>query len=149
MTNETQTEKEVIIYTDGGARGNPGIAGAGAYITDEEGVVLKEISKPLGENTNNIAEYEAIIEGLSAVRKMFGKEALRKIHIEVRSDSELIVRQLNGEYKIKEEKLFPKFIQIWNMRVEFFPHLSFTHVRRELNKEADRLANEAMDNASG
>ncbi|MEX0934152.1 MAG: ribonuclease HI family protein [Candidatus Paceibacterota bacterium] len=140
--------KKIIVSTDGGARGNPGIAGAGVYITDAHGTVLKEIAEPLGVQTNNFAEYEAIILGLHALKKMFGKEKLKTVEIEVRSDSELIVSQLNGHYQIKEPTLFPKFISIWNMRVALFSRISFVHVRRENNKDADRLANEAMDKAS-
>ena len=133
------------MYTDGGARGNPGIAGAGVYITDEKGAVIKEIAKPLGIRTNNWAEYEAVVAGLEMLKKIFGKEKLKGIEIEVRSDSELITKQLRGEYQIKEESLFSQFIKVWNLRVTDFPHIVFTHVRREQNTEADRLANEAMD----
>ena len=138
-------EKKIIIYTDGGARGNPGIAGAGAYITDESNSEIKRISQPLGVRTNNWAEYEAIILGLSTVKKILGKNATKETEIEVRSDSELVVKQLNGEYQIKEESLFSQFIKIWNMKVAVFGTITFTHIRRELNKEADKLANEAMD----
>ena len=141
--------KKIILYTDGGARGNPGPAGAGAYITDDAGNALKEISKPLGVRTNNWAEYEAVVEGLQAIKKMYGAKKLREIEIEVRMDSELVARQLNGEYQIKEETLFPQFIKIWNMRIKDIPHVSFTHIPREKNREADRLANEAMDQQDG
>ena len=137
--------KKIIIYTDGGARNNPGLAGAGAVIMDENGNTLKESSRYLGERTNNWAEYEAIIEGLLGLKKLFGKKKLQQMEIEVRSDSELIVRQINGEYQIKEETLFPKFIKIWNLKITTFPNITFTHVLRDNNKEADRLANKAMD----
>lgn len=137
--------KKIIIYTDGGARGNPGIAGAGAYITDESGGEIKRISQSLGVRTNNWAEYEAIILGLSTIKKILGKNTTKEAEIEVRSDSELVVKQLNGEYQIKEESLFSQFIKIWNMRISVFGTITFTHIRRELNKEADKLANEAMD----
>jgi len=136
----------IIIYTDGGARGNPGPAGIGAVITDEKGNVLKSVSKPLGVRTNNWAEYEAVILALVELKKLVPKNERKDTRVEVRSDSELVTRQLRGEYQIKEESLFPQFIKIWNMRVSDFPNLSFTHIRREENKEADRLANEAMDN---
>jgi ribonuclease HI len=137
--------QKIIIYTDGGARGNPGNAGAGVFITDESGTVIKKIAQPLGVRTNNWAEYEAVALGLKELKKMFGKEKAKEIQIEVRSDSELIVRQLSGQYQIKEETLFPQFIKIWNLRVSHFPNITFTHVPREKNKEADALANEAMD----
>jgi len=137
--------KKVIVYTDGGARGNPGPAGAGAYIIDEDGKELAKIHSSLGIRTNNWAEYEAIIEGLEGLKKLFGKTKLKEMDIEVRSDSELIIRQLNGQYQIKDESLCAQFIKVWNLRVALFPNITFTHVRREFNKEADALANEAMD----
>src|SRR3989338_7758285 len=133
--------KKIIIYTDGGSRNNPGIAGAGAVITDESGTVLKEISEFLGVRTNNWAEYEAIILGLQQLKKIFGKEKLKNISVEVRTDSELVARQLSGTYQIKEESLFPQFIKVWNMKVADFPNIVFTHIPREKNKEAAALSN--------
>lgn len=138
---------KLIIYTDGGARGNPGPSGAGAVITDERGTVLKEVSSFLGVRTNNWAEYEAVIQALTEAKKIIPKERRKSITIEVRADSELIVKQLRGEYQIKEETLFPQFIKVWNLRVAEFPHIVFTHVRREQNSAADALANKAMDRA--
>ncbi len=135
---------KIIIYTDGGARGNPGPAGAGAYITDDKNKKLSGVSKFLGKTTNNFAEYEAVILGLKEAKKMFGKK-LQDMSVQVKLDSELVTKQLNGEYQIKHETLFPLFISIWNMRVKDFPSITFTHIRREQNKEADKLANEAMD----
>lgn len=140
-------KRKIIIYTDGGARGNPGPAGAGAYITDESGREIKGISKFLGVKTNNYAEYEAVNLGLSELKKIIPKEERKNISVEVRMDSELVARQLSGKYQIKEETLFPFFIKIWNMKVADFPEISFTHIPREKNKQADRLANEAMDSA--
>ncbi len=140
-------KRKIIIYTDGGARGNPGPAGAGAYITDEAGKEIKGVSKFLGVRTNNYAEYEAVILGLSELKKIISKEERKNISIEIRMDSELVQRQLSGKYQIKEESLFPLFIKIWNMKVADFPEISFIHIPREKNKEADRLANEAMDSA--
>jgi len=137
-------KEKVIIYTDGGARGNPGPAGAGAYITDKDGKEIKSVSEFLGVKTNNFAEYEAVILGLKEVKKIFGKK-LADMEVEVRMDSELVKKQLSGEYQIKEETLFPQFIKIWNLQVKDVPNATFTHVRREKNKDADRLANEAMD----
>ncbi|MBI2046020.1 MAG: ribonuclease HI family protein [Parcubacteria group bacterium] len=135
---------KLIIYTDGGSRNNPGIAGAGAVIKNAEGRILKEIAKPLGIKTNNWAEYEAVIIGLQEAKKMFGKK-LADMEVEVRMDSELVARQLSGKYQIKEETLFPQFIKISNLRVKDIPNIVFVHVRREENKEADKLANDAMD----
>lgn len=138
------TKRKIIIYTDGGSRGNPGPAGAGAYITDSEGKKLKGVSKFLGVQTNNFAEYEAVILGLHEIKKMFGKN-VKDMDIEVRMDSELVKKQLSGEYQIREESLFPHFIKIWNMQVKDMPKLKFTHVPREKNQDADQLANVAMD----
>lgn len=134
-----------ITYTDGGARGNPGPAGAGAVITDAEGTVLKEVSKFLGIQTNNFAEYEAVACALEELKKIVPKPKRKEVHVEMRMDSELIARQLSGRYQIKEPSLFPQFIRVHNLIVSEFPHVTFTHVRREKNAHADRLANEAMD----
>ncbi len=137
--------QKVVLYTDGGARGNPGPSGLGVVIQDERGKVLKEISKFLGRQTNNFAEYEAVIQGLEGVKKLFGASVCKNLVVEVRLDSELIARQLSDIYQIKEPTLFPQFIKVHNLRVSVFQHLSFVHVPRERNKEADRLANKAMD----
>lgn len=137
-------QDKIIIYTDGGSRGNPGLAGVGVFITDSRGKVLKEYSSDIGVRTNNEAEYEAIILALSKVKHLFGKEKAKKLEIEVRTDSQLVARQLKGEYKLNEEKLFPLFIKIWNLKTEL-GKISFVEIPREENKEADRLANEAMD----
>lgn len=137
--------KKMILYTDGGARGNPGPAGAGAYITDGEGNWIGSVSKFLGVRTNNWAEYEALILGLEAIKRKVPEKERKGVSIEVRLDSELITRQLNNIYQVKEESLFPQFIKVHNMRVKDFPLMTFTHIPREKNEEADRLANEAMD----
>ena len=142
----TRGMKKVVLYTDGGARGNPGPAGAGAVIAEENGTVIKEVSEFLGKQTNNFAEYQAVILGLKKLKQLFGN-AVWHMDIEVRLDSELIVRQLSGKYQIKEPTLFPQYIAVHNMRVKDFPHVTFRHIPREKNKEADRLANEAMDQA--
>ena len=136
--------QKIILHTDGGARGNPGPAGVGVVIKDEDGTTRKELSKFLGHQTNNFAEYEAVILGLEGVKKIFGTAKCKELSIEIRMDSELVARQLSGKYQIKEPTLFPQFIKIHNLRVSTFPHITFTHIPREKNKEADRLANEAM-----
>lgn len=138
--------EKIICYTDGGARGNPGPAGAGGVIETAEGTILKEVSLYLGNATNNFAEYTAVALVLKTLKSMFGKKT-RTLDIEIRMDSELVQKQLSGEYQIKEPSLIPPFIEIHNMRVKDFPHLSFVHIGREDNKEADRLANEAMNQA--
>lgn len=135
-----------MIYTDGGSRGNPGPAGIGVAIADEKGKIIKEYSNFLGVKTNNEAEYEAVIFGLKKIKALLGKEKIKNTEIEFRLDSQLIARQLNGQYKIEEERLFPLFIRIWNLKMDFGP-IIFTEIPREKNKEADRLANKAMDEA--
>lgn len=137
-------KEKIIIYTDGGSRGNPGPAGIGAVIIGLDGKVLKEVSKYLGEQTNNFAEYEAVIEGLKTLKKILGS-SVKDFDIEVKMDSQLVARQLSREYQIKEPTLFGQFIKIHNMQVKDFPNIVFTYIPREENKEADRLANEAMD----
>lgn len=136
--------EKVVVYTDGGARGNPGPAGAGIVVTDEKRNVLKEISEFLGNGTNNFAEYQAVLMALQMLKQMYGKKT-KEMQFEVKLDSELVAKQLNNEYQIKEPGLVPQFIEIHNMRVASFPNISFTHVRREDNKDADKLANAAMD----
>jgi ribonuclease HI len=136
----------ITIFTDGGARGNPGPAGSGAIIRDGHGQVVATISKFLGHKTNNFAEYEAVALALEEVKRRFGTQKGKKdMEIEVRMDSQLVARQLSGEYQIKEPTLFPQFIRVHNLCVAHFPNILFIHVRREENKEADKLANEAMD----
>ena len=136
--------EKVIIYTDGGARGNPGNAGVGVVIADKNKKILKKVSKAIGVATNNFAEYEAVITGFTELKKLYGKR-VAEMEFEFRLDSELVQKQLNGEYQIKEETLHSQFIKIWNLRVKDFPNVSFTHIRREENNLADSLANDAMD----
>ena len=135
-----------MIHTDGGARGNPGPAGIGVVIQDEDDKVLAEIAEHIGELTNNYAEYAALIRALEECKKMFGAK-LRGIQIEVRMDSELAVRQLSGLYKVKEPALKELFAAVVRMRLEDAPNIVFTHVRREKNKRADELVNKAIDAA--
>ena len=135
------------MYTDGGARGNPGPAATGVVITDEKGNFIKKYSKEIGIRTNNEAEYEAVIFALQKIKQLFGKEKVKKINIEIRMDSELVARQLNGKYKVEEEKLSPLFIKIWNLKMDF-GNISFVEIPREKNREADRLLNEELDRAT-
>lgn len=140
---------KVVIYTDGGARNNPGPAGAGVLIIDGahstgSGQAKKiEVKKYVGERTNNWAEYEAVILALIEAKK----RGLSKREIEVRMDSELIQRQLTDAYQVKEETLWPQYMKVHNLLVAHFPNVKFVHVPREENKEADRLVNEAIDQA--
>lgn len=134
----------IIIRTDGGARGNPGPAGIGAVIEDGAGNVLKEISEYIGHQTNNYAEYMALIRALQECKKMFG-EKLLSMDVQVMMDSELVVRQLEGRYKVKEPTLKELFSQVATLRLEHVPNITFTHIFREKNKHADKLVNEAID----
>ena len=137
-----------IIYTDGGSRGNPGPAGAGALVYDANGKTLKEVSHYIGEKTNNFAEYEGVIIGLQALKKLVPEKERKDTEVEVRLDSELVQRQLSGIYQIKIENLFGQYIKVHNIRVRDFPNIAFVHVPREKNAHADRLANAAMDSGS-
>lgn len=137
--------EKIIAYTDGGARGNPGPAAVGVYITDEIGQMIAETKEAIGNSTNNFAEYYGVMVALQTLKHRYGKET-KNMHFELRLDSELVKKQLNSEYQIKEPGLVPMFIEIHNMRVASFPNLTLTHVPREQNKEADRLVNEALDN---
>ncbi len=131
----------ITVYIDGGARGNPGPAGYGASIQDADGTVLDELHGGLGIATNNIAEYN----GLLAALRWAAHHGHRKVHI--RADSELLVKQMRGEYKVKNEGLKPLFLQACALIRSIGGDVSFEHVRREFNKDADRLSNLGMDEA--
>lgn len=135
---------KIVIFTDGGARGNPGPAAIGVVIKDAEGRPIKSYGEAIGETTNNEAEYRAVVSALQKTKALLGKEKTKKLAVEVNMDSELVARQLNDEYKIEEERLFPFFIKIWNLKMDF-GEIKFRHVPREKNKEADWLVNEALD----
>lgn len=139
----------LIIYTDGGSRGNPGPAAIGVVFAAARGGVARRYSKTLGRKTNNEAEYEAVLFALQKARALYGKEKIREMDIEVRMDSELVLRQLSGEYKIEEERLWPLFVRIWNTRLDFGKKLVFRHIGRESNRDADRMVNEALNQEQG
>ena len=139
--------KKLKIYTDGGARGNPGPAAFGVVIYDEGGKEVGQYSKYLGETTNNQAEYQAIHFALEKAKEMDAgafRPGSGPSEVEIYSDSELIVNQLNQDYKIKNEDLGKWFLKIWNLRQEI-GKVSFLHIPREKNKEADGLVNEELD----
>jgi len=144
MKEENNHKEKLIVYTDGGSRGNPGPAAIGVVIKDADGRTIKSYGEAIGEKTNNEAEYTAVIFALKKIKALRGRERAKTMAIEFRMDSQLVVRQLNGEYKIEEERLFPLFIAIWNLRMDF-GKISFGHVPREKNREADRMVNEALD----
>lgn len=136
---------KIIVYTDGGARDNPGPAAIGVIIENPSTLLrAREYGEYIGEKTNNQAEYEAVIFALKKVKQLIGKAKAKKAEIEARMDSELVVKQLNGEYKIKETDLQPLFVKIWNLRMDF-GKVSFIHIPREQNRRADRIVNEVLD----
>ncbi len=132
---------KIIIYTDGGSRNNPGPSALGVVISDDKGNVLKEYSRYLGEATNNQAEYEAVIFALQKAKQLKIKE------LEIRTDSELIGKQLLGKYKIKDPNLQPLFIKAWNLRLDY-DKVDIKIISREQNKKADKLVNQELDSKS-
>ncbi len=132
--------QRLAIYADGAARGNPGPAGIGVVIEDERGRVLKEVSQFVGQKTNNQAEYMALIQGLEAAAE-YQADA-----VQVRLDSELLVRQLRGEYKVKSPLLKPLMSQVQELLARYRV-VGIEHIERQYNRAADRLANQAIDAA--
>jgi ribonuclease HI len=126
------------LYTDGASRGNPGEAGAGAVILDRTGNVVKELKEYLGNTTNNSAEYRALILGLREVLRLGGTK------VNIFSDSELMVNQIKGSYNVKSQGLLLLYNEV-NELLEKFIKYGIRHIRREENRHADRLANEAID----
>jgi len=138
--------KKFIIYTDGGSRGNPGKAGIGVVICNEEKQVVKKYGEYLGDNlTNNEAEYGAVIFALKKFKSLFGKALVENTDVEIRSDSEFLVKQMNAEYKVVDEKIQKLFLEVWNLKLDF-KNVKFKSIPREKNREADQLVNEALDN---
>ncbi|MFA5178244.1 MAG: ribonuclease HI family protein [Candidatus Paceibacterota bacterium] len=136
---------KIIVYTDGGARGNPGPAGIGVVVCNEKGMVMKKYGEFLGDNmTNNEAEYNAVIFALKKLKLLLGKEKTKQAEVEIKADSELMVKQMNGIYKLSEKRIQEFFIIIWNLKTEFKSVL-FKHIPREQNKEADAMVNQALD----
>jgi len=127
---------KAIIHTDGGARGNPGPAGIGAVI--EIGDQVYKYKKYIGEATNNQAEYQALLMALTHAKELGITEA------ECYLDSELVVKQLNRQYKVKDKDLAKQFMKVWNLMLTF-KKITFKHIYREQNQEADKLVNEAID----
>ena len=132
---------KLIIYTDGGARGNPGPAGIGAVLYSDDKKIVAEVSEYLGVATNNQAEYQALIAALKKALDL-GAKAL-----DCYLDSELVVKQLRHEYKVKNKDLASLFLTIHNLALSF-KKITYTHIPRERNQAADKLANEAMDKFS-
>lgn len=132
---------QAILHTDGGARGNPGPAGIGVVLATPAGEVIGEIARSIGTTTNNVAEYQALIAGLEL--------ALEKqvTDVRIKVDSELLVHQLKGEWKIKKDHLRSLAVRARSL-MNRFDSATITHVRREMNADADKLANQGMDAAA-
>jgi len=139
--------EKIIIYTDGGSRGNPGEGAIGVVFSDERGKVLKTFNQAIGIVTNNDAEYQALILALKKAKALFGKDKIKNMTVEIRSDSELLVKQMKGEYKVLEPSMQKLFLEAWNLKVGL-KNIDFIAVPREANKLADRLVNEALDASS-
>ena len=130
--------QKVTIYTDGGARGNPGPAGIGVVL--KFGDKQYFYKKYIGETTNNQAEYQAVILGLEKAKEIGAEE------IDVFLDSELVQQQLTGQYKVKNQELAPLFVKVWNLS-QSFKKVKYIHIYRADNKLADKLVNQAIDEA--
>ena len=133
--------KTAKLFSDGGARGNPGPAAIGAVLM-ADAKILGEVSKYIGETTNNQAEYQALLAGLSLALEQ-GID-----HLSCYLDSELVVKQMRQEYKVKDKELQKIFVKVWNESLKF-KKITYQHIPREQNKEADRLVNLALDNRKG
>ncbi len=129
----------IHLYTDGGSRGNPGPAASGAVLKTPEGETVAEVMKYLGETTNNQAEYMAIVIGL---QKALDLGATR---VDVFMDSELACKQLNGQYKVKNQEIAKRFVEVRSLEHQF-DRVRYTHIYREKNTEADALVNVCLDN---
>lgn len=132
---------EIKVFTDGGARGNPGPAGIGVVITTTDEQILDTFGRYIGETTNNQAEYQAVIAALDAIKQY----APRKVWFHL--DSELVVKQLNGEYKVKNVELKPLHERVKDLARQF--EVNFAHIYREANRLADEQVNLAIDRAQG
>lgn len=137
-TDEKNLLLEAQLFTDGGSRGNPGPSALGYAILDIDNNVVKKYGEYIGITTNNQAEYRALISGLDECTKL-GVE-----HLSVYMDSELIVKQLTGKYRVKNVDLLPHYENVQN-QAKKFKKISFNHVKREFNKLADSMVNEALD----
>jgi len=133
------TVKKVVIYTDGASLGNPGPAAIGAIIKDEQGNLIASISQRIGTTTNNQAEYRAIIAALEKAISLGARE------VELRSDSELVVKQINSRYRVKKATLRPLYQKVVQL-IGSLEGFTIAHIPRAQNAEADRLANKALDN---
>ena len=136
--HKPESFSRLILCADGGSRGNPGPAGFGAVLLDDSGRVVRELSEFIGQATCNEAEYRALIAALQAARELGARDLL------IRADSQLLVRQLNGQYRVRSRSLMPLALRARRM-LDQFASWKAQHVPREMNARADALANEAMD----
>jgi ribonuclease HI len=134
------THKILYMYIDGAARGNPGLAGIGVVLRDSSNETVKNIDKFIGNATNNVAEYTALIVGMEEARKLGAEE------ITINTDSELLAKQLGGEYKVKNPALKILYSKVIKL-LDDFEHVQVNNIPREKNKDADKLANKAIDNS--
>ena len=134
----TSKTKRLIIYADGGARGNPGPAGAGVIIRNDDGFVVGRISEYIGKKTNNQAEYQSVIMGLQEAANYGAHE------VHVHMDSELVVKQMNGDYKVKNDNIKPLY-RIARELADGFKEVRFIYIPREKNIDADKLVNQAIN----
>jgi len=141
---------KITIHCDGGSRGNPGPTAIGTTIEipEKTQVLIKSVPRAYGEyignTTNNVAEYSAVIFALKKVKQLIGKKNAAEAKLLINTDSELLYKQLGGEYKILEPELQSFFIEIWNLKQDF-GEVEFKLIPREKNKGADKLVNEALD----
>lgn len=136
---------KINVYTDGGSRNNPGKSGIGVLITDGNNNELIRYKEYIGEATNNEAEYRAILKSISLIKKIIGKKTGIKTSIKFHSDSELMVNQLNGKYRIKSSNLIPLAKKFQRDIKKLDNNFEITHISRDKNKIADKLANQAID----
>jgi len=129
--------KRLVIHTDGVSRGNPGPAAIGAIIKNDQGKLVTSISQSIGHTTNNQAEYQAIIAALDKALSLGADQ------VDINSDSELVVRQINGQYRVKKASLRPLYLKVKQLQSQLAGS-TIKHVPREQNSEADRLANDAL-----
>lgn len=134
--------KKITIFTDGGARGNPGPAAIGVVVLDEQMEVVGELKETIGEATNNVAEYTAVKRAFEYLAELFPDT--KALQVTVKLDSQLVERQLIGVYKIKEQNL-KTYVEAIKPLQEQFSSVTYEHIPRSENKEADRLVNEALD----
>ena len=132
---------KMIVNVDGGARGNPGPAAIGVVVRDGEGNVLQDLGETIGEATNNVAEYKALIRGIELARELGADE------LQIHGDSELVVKQMLGQYKVKHPDMKPLHAEA-KEALAGLSDWSISHVRREQNAEADALVNQALDAAT-